>query len=306
VRDTQQSRHETDTEVIPSVGSGEGLARTQELPAVEDATVEAPAPTSAPPSPPRPVVVTPARPSQARQVAPPSPAPGLQSDRTASSVSWEPTAPRPPRNPTAPSASRSLTHSSAPSPTRTPGSDGTRWRIAFVALLAALVIGGVAGVAVRGLGGSGAAGSGAGAAAGAGPTVSATISSLDPSGGSGFRSDGGTTWRTQTYQSANFGNLKSGVGLLLDVGAPRAVSAVKFQVVGGPVAVELRAGDERTASPGGYSRITGTGAASGGTTFIVKGGAKHRYWLIWVTRLAPQDGGYRAVISQPVVTGAAR
>jgi hypothetical protein len=174
-----------------------------------------------------------------------------------------------------------------------------------LALITAVVIGAVAGVVVlRGRGelgilGSGGAGTTAGTA-----SLAASVSSLDPSGGSGFRSAGGTTWRTQTYQTANFGNLKSGVGLLLDVGAPHAVSAVTFEVVGGPIAVELRAGDQRAGSESGYAPITGASGASGPTTFTVKG-AKHRYWLIWVTRLAAQDGGFRAVIRQPVVKGSA-
>jgi hypothetical protein len=139
------------------------------------------------------------------------------------------------------------------------------------------------------------------AAATPGADIPATVSSMDPSGGSGFRPDGGNAWRTQTYQSATFGNLKAGVGLLLDAGTPRAVGAVTFDVVGGPLAVELRAADTRAGSQTSYSRITGADAASGPTRLVVTGGAKHRYWLIWVTRLAPADGGYRAVLRHPAV-----
>ena len=129
--------------------------------------------------------------------------------------------------------------------------------------------------------------------------LDAAISSVDPSGGSGFRRDG-SSWRTQTYTSADFGNLKDGVGLLLDLGSARTVSAVTFDVVGGPIAVELRAGDSSGTSPSSYDRVVADPSASGSTTLAVKGGAKHRYWLVWVTKLAAQDGGYRAVIRNPV------
>ena len=141
----------------------------------------------------------------------------------------------------------------------------------------------------------------AGSAAGAAVTVPATITSFDPSGGSGFRKESGSTWRTQTYQSAEFGNLKDGVGLLLDLGSGREVTTVTLDVVGGPIAVELRAGDERAASAGGYTKVASAGSASGPTTLTTKDAGKHRYWLVWVTSLASQDGGYRAVIREPAV-----
>jgi hypothetical protein len=166
-------------------------------------------------------------------------------------------------------------------------------------LVAVLVVAAVAGVVVArdrfGTAASGAGGSGAAVA------VPATITSLDPSGGSGFRKQSGSTWRTQTYQSAEFGNLKDGVGLLLDLASARQVTTVTLDVEGGPIAVELRAGDERAASAGGYRKVAGADSASGPTTLTPKDAGKHRYWLVWVTRLAPQDGGYRAVIGDLAV-----
>jgi hypothetical protein len=133
--------------------------------------------------------------------------------------------------------------------------------------------------------------------------LTAEVSSFDPSGGSGFRPDAPGTWRTQTYRSADFGNLKPGVGLLLDLGAPKVVSTVTLDVQGGPLAVELRAADQRGAAASDFDRVATEAAASGATSLAVEEPAKHRYWLVWVTRLAPQDGGYRAVLRDVVVTG---
>jgi hypothetical protein len=175
----------------------------------------------------------------------------------------------------------------------------TGWRTPILAIVAVLVVAVVAGAVVarerRGTAAPGGRGSGAPVA------VPATITSLDPSGGSGFRRESGSTWRTQTYQSAGFGNLKDGVGLLFDLGSGRQVSTVSFEVVGGPIAVELRAADARAASAGGYRTVASAGSASGPTTLTPKDGGRHRYWLLWVTRLASQDGGYRAVIRDPAV-----
>jgi hypothetical protein len=165
-------------------------------------------------------------------------------------------------------------------------------------LVLAVVAGGLA---LRGRSGdSAAAGSGSTASAAASAPLSATITSVDPSGGSGFRRDG-SSWRTQTYVSADFGNLKDGVGLLLDLGSPKAVSRVTFDVAGGPIAVQLRAGDD--ASTSGYATVATSGSASGATTLTAKSGGRHRYWLVWVTKLGAADGGYRAVIQSPTAVG---
>ena len=241
VTEGQQSGRDTETEVIPSLSGGEGVARTRELPAVEADTEIVPE-------------------AQRRQPA----------------------------------------QSVPPAPRRAPSSP------AIAAVVAVVLVAVVAGaVVLRDRLGSPSTAPRSGASAGASAArIPVTVSTLDPSGGSGFRADGAATWRTQTYTSADFGHLKSGVGLLLDVGAPRAVGAVTFDVDGGSVAVELRAGDDRAGSADGYRLITRTAAASGATTLAAASGAKHRYWLIWVTRLAAQDGGYRAVITNPAARSA--
>ncbi len=271
--DAQQPGPESETEVIPALTSGRGIARTQELPVVEDETVQTPAP------------VAPAAPVEAvAPVAPPAavPAPPAAVPAPPAAV---PAPPAPPASPAVP----------APAAARRP--------VAFWPLVAVIVIALAAtGLALVNRGGTRASGGSSSTASAA--RLAATVSSLDPSGGSGFRSQGGT-WRTQTYTNADFGNLKSGVGLLLDLGSPQAVGTVSFDVTGGPVTVELRAGDERSTGESGYARVTGPAAASGATSLTVKNGGKHRYWLVWVTKLAAQDGGYRAVLSTPVVRGTA-
>jgi hypothetical protein len=134
-------------------------------------------------------------------------------------------------------------------------------------------------------------------------TIPAELSSVDPSGGTGLRQEG-DRWRTQSYNSAEFGNLKDGVGLLLDLGAPRAVASVTLDVEG-PLAIELRAGDEPGAAGDSFAQVSAAPNASGTTSLDGSKGGEHRYWLVWVTRLASGDGGYRAVLGTPVVRGPA-
>jgi hypothetical protein len=124
--------------------------------------------------------------------------------------------------------------------------------------------------------------------------VEPKVSSYSPSG-TGFRSKDGT-WTTQSYKSAKFGGLKDGVGLVLDLGAAREVSSVEFNAGTGPLTVALRAGDD-AGDVSGYTAVGDSSSASGSSKLTVPNGQKpHRYWMIWVTELAPQDGGYGATI----------
>jgi hypothetical protein len=130
-----------------------------------------------------------------------------------------------------------------------------------------------------------------------------SVTSVDPTGGSGFRRKSGDQWTTQTYTTSRFGNLKSGVGLLLDLGQDQAVSRVSLRSDYGTLNVELRAGDDPGGQPTALQRV-GEPAEVSGTADLPAGGERHRYWLVWVTGLAPHNGGYAAAISDLQVHGA--
>ena len=132
--------------------------------------------------------------------------------------------------------------------------------------------------------------------------LTASVSSVDPSGGSGLRHQGGR-WQTQIYRTADFGNLKPGVGLLLDLGSPHSVSSVRFDAGPGPITVQLRAGDQASSGPASFTATGSSTSAHGPTTLDGMPGGKHRYWLVWISQLAATPGGYSAVVSDPVVHG---
>ncbi|MFI7587848.1 hypothetical protein ACIB24_12310 [Spongisporangium articulatum] len=136
------------------------------------------------------------------------------------------------------------------------------------------------------------------------PTTAAplqvSLSSMDPVGGSGFAQKG-RAWSTQTYTTADFGNLKPGVGLVLDLGSARAISQVGFTANG--ITVQLRAADSPSNDQADWTPVGSATTADGATTLRASGGGAHQYWLIWVTKLAATDGGYGARITDVEVRG---
>jgi hypothetical protein len=116
----------------------------------------------------------------------------------------------------------------------------------------------------------------------------------------------GTSWQTSTYYgNPRLGGLKSGVGLLLDLGADRTVGSLRVDFVGGPTAVTVYA-----ASPGvhdppatltGLHKVSGNRSADGQTVLRLSGGTRTRYLVVWLTRLPPVSGGYRGAISDITV-----
>ncbi|MEU6279687.1 protein kinase family protein [Streptomyces sp. NPDC047028] len=102
-----------------------------------------------------------------------------------------------------------------------------------------------------------------------------------------------TYWQTDFYLGSKFGNLKSGVGLILDLGKVQKVGKVTVSFVG-ETSVELRAAGENESSEpttfDGYSKVAG----GSGTTVVLKPGKslKSRYLLVWLTQLPPDNEGH--------------
>lgn len=114
-----------------------------------------------------------------------------------------------------------------------------------------------------------------------------------------------TYWQTDFYLSPAFGNLKSGVGVILDLGKVQQVGKVTVSLVG-DTSVELRsasadAGSEPT-SFNDYSKV----AEGSGSTVQLKPGKslKSRYLLVWLTKLPMQadDGKWRGRVADIKVT----
>ncbi|OIK23857.1 protein kinase family protein [Streptomyces malaysiense] len=108
-----------------------------------------------------------------------------------------------------------------------------------------------------------------------------------------FDNDPSTYWQTDFYLSPEFGNLKPGVGVILDLGKVQQVGKVTVTFLG-ETSVELRsAGSDAGSEPmsfDAYSKV----ADGSGTTVVLKPGKtlSTRYLLVWLTKLPPDGGGH--------------
>ncbi|WP_433890866.1 protein kinase family protein [Streptomyces sp. CA-111067] len=145
------------------------------------------------------------------------------------------------------------------------------------------------------------------------PLQIAGLKDFDPFGEDGenpkqvklaYDNDPATSWETKSYTSSNFGNLKSGVGLILDLGSAKHISNVKVDFTG-QTPVDLMAAPASTATmPTDFTAFTKVASGRGTDVTLTPSKALHtRYVLVWITSLPLTDGKYRAQVSEIHVTG---
>jgi hypothetical protein len=114
-----------------------------------------------------------------------------------------------------------------------------------------------------------------------------------------------TAWETKRYVGQpTFGNQKTGVGLILDLGQVQTVRSVTVDFVG-DTSVELRAAaPDAGASPTSLDGFTKIAQGTGEKVPLKPSKAvKSRYVLVWLTKLpATGDGGWRGQVSEIHVT----
>jgi serine/threonine protein kinase len=122
-----------------------------------------------------------------------------------------------------------------------------------------------------------------------------------------------TFWHTDFYiDYPTFGNLKSGTGLILDMGRPVRLSQVVVQfgaICCAHVEIEIGNNNSPVASTlTTFTQVQSSNNAVGTTTFNVTSSVAGRYVLIWITylpRLAGSANEYEALIYNVVVHGSA-
>ena len=107
--------------------------------------------------------------------------------------------------------------------------------------------------------------------------------------------DTSTAWYTQHYATASFGGLRSGSGLLLDLGTAVDVKRLVVQLAVPATAVTVYAGDDPSSLLSAKT-VGSTGSAP--SSWVLRPGVTARYWLVWFTRLAPSDGAFRAGVAE--------
>jgi hypothetical protein len=120
--------------------------------------------------------------------------------------------------------------------------------------------------------------------------------------------DPATSWLTSTYKQ-NLGptGLKTGVGVVIDLGQNWAVRSADITLLGAPTAVQVYLEDTL---PRGVATLTpiatetATGSTSPTTLALTFDEAPSgRYLTIWLTELPAVSGGFRGEIAEVVVRG---
>jgi hypothetical protein len=105
-----------------------------------------------------------------------------------------------------------------------------------------------------------------------------------------------TYWRTEKYATPDFGGLKDGVGLSLELDAPAVARRLDVTTRGTGGAFEVIAGE-----PGPGARVVGRGTFGDGPQQVeLEPGAAAGTYTFWITELPPNalGGGYRAYVSE--------
>ncbi|MER5306957.1 protein kinase family protein [Streptomyces sp. NPDC002773] len=119
-----------------------------------------------------------------------------------------------------------------------------------------------------------------------------------------FDGDPSTFWYTDRYFGPDFANLKTGVGVVLDLGKAQEVSSVELSFLG-HTSVELRtAPSDASSAPSTPDAFT-TQASGDGTEVTLKPTkpVTTRYVLVWLTNLPSADGGFRGKLTEIKVMG---
>jgi eukaryotic-like serine/threonine-protein kinase len=128
----------------------------------------------------------------------------------------------------------------------------------------------------------------------------------DPEGGDGEHdelvpnaTDGNatTSWSTERYGSAAFGGLKDGVGLVLDAGLPSRPRSITIVSDTPGLTAQIEAG---ASSNGPFDTVSASQEVGSRTTFDLAMATPRRYFLVWITKLAP---GYERTHLNEVTAG---
>jgi hypothetical protein len=119
-----------------------------------------------------------------------------------------------------------------------------------------------------------------------------------------FDGDTATSWSTYEYRgSPAFGNLKDGVGLLLDLGSAQNLAAVTLTTSAPGATVEIRTGDSADGDLDGFA-VAADGELQDETELAFDEPVSSQYVLVWITGLVESEGGFSADIAEVTVQAA--
>lgn len=115
-----------------------------------------------------------------------------------------------------------------------------------------------------------------------------------------YDGDRNTAWRTVTYYNKSLD--KAGVGVLFDLGAPRAIGRVTLDLVGNGTDLQVLTSNQRGSLPEDFDLMAQATEAPERVTLKAPRSPSARYVLVWMTGLPQVDGGWRGGIREVKVT----
>jgi len=91
-----------------------------------------------------------------------------------------------------------------------------------------------------------------------------------------------TDWHTEHYNNADFGNLKDGVGLVLDAGSPVSPRELTVTTTTPGFVADIKAGPSSSCC---FDTVSSSRTVQGRTTFELSVDPPRRYFLVWITKL---------------------
>ncbi len=147
------------------------------------------------------------------------------------------------------------------------------------------------------------------------PITGTTARDLDPQGDTpeenpelaplAVDGDPSTGWRTSTYFD-QFGpppGLKTGVGLVIDLGSSQEVSQVELTTVGSPTRVRYFLSEEDPTAVAGLDQIGGGTTRNDRLRTRLDEPATGQYLVVWLTRLPAVGEDFRGEVAEVVVSG---
>jgi serine/threonine protein kinase len=117
-----------------------------------------------------------------------------------------------------------------------------------------------------------------------------------------FDDDPQTAWTTVVYRQPDLSG-KPGVGLLLDLGAPRPVSAVDLRLLGNGTDVSILATDNPGRDPAKMRSMAEVTGAGNTITLRVPRPVTTRYLVVWLTAIPAQGARYQGGVAEVRVLG---
>jgi hypothetical protein len=127
-----------------------------------------------------------------------------------------------------------------------------------------------------------------------------TLSAFDPQGDGaenddlvGAVTDGdlGTAWRSECYRSPAFGNLKDGVGIVIDLGASQDVGGLDVVAAPGGWSAQVFVAEQAADDLAGWGEAAGSVEGAGTDASIDLDGAAGRFVLLFFTGLSDDANG---------------